>query len=357
LTTLDEAVKVPDTLAELLSPEWLSQALQRRFPGTRVTGVIPGPVMTRISTNAFFQIECAGTPPAGLPTNLCAKGYFTDTGNSAYRAAGESESLFYRDLAASIEARTLPSVYADLDTDTRHGVVITEDIAAAGASFVDPLKSRSPAEVAATLELYAGMHGRTWNAPPVGQAEWLAPRIDTSLRVRGVGEIQAQFDGPLGTGVPKEARDAEGLVKAYTALTAITASSPSWCLIHGDAHTGNLFTDAGGRPGLLDWQLVQRGLWHIDVGYHIASSLSVEDRRRSEKDLLTRYLNGLISHGVEAPSWDEAWFGLCCGIVYGLFLWSITQRVRPEITTTLLGRLGTAAADHNVFPVVRPPSP
>jgi hypothetical protein len=353
LTTLEDAVKVPETLAELLSPDWLSRALQVRYPGTRVAHVIPGPAMTRISTNAFFRIECAGTPPANLPANLCAKGYFTDTGNSAYRAAGESESLFYRDLAGSIGIRTLPSVYADLDIDTRHGVVITEDIAASGASFVDPLVSRSPAQVAASLEAYAGMHGRTWNAAQVGQAEWLAPRIDTSLRVRGVAEIQAQFDGPVGTGVPKEARDAEGLVGAYKALTPITASASSWCLLHGDAHTGNLFTDAGGRPGLLDWQLVQRGAWYIDVGYHIASSLSVEDRRRSEQDLLGHYLNHLTSHGVTAPSWDELWFGLCCGIAYGLFLWSITQRVKPEITTTLLGRLGTAAADHDVYRVIR----
>jgi hypothetical protein len=357
LTNREDAVRVPETLAELLSPEWLSGALQRRYPGTRVTGVIPGPVTTRISTNAFFRIECAEIPPAGLPTDLCGKGYFTDTGNWVYRSAGESESLFYRDLAHSLGVRTLPSVYADLDTDTRHGVVITEDIAASGASFVDPLSSRSPSQVAASLEQYAGMHGRTWNAAPVGRTEWLAPRIDTSLRVRGVAEIQAQFDGPVGARVPKEARDAEALVEAYKALTTITAAAPSWCLLHGDAHTGNLYTDSRGRPGLLDWQLVQRGAWYIDVGYHIASSLSVEDRRRSEQDLLSHYLNRLTSHGLAAPSWDEVWFGLCCGIVYGLFLWSITQRVKPEITTTLLGRLGTAAADHEVFRLVRPPSP
>jgi hypothetical protein len=191
-----------------------------------------------------------------LPLNLCAKGYFTDTGNSGYRAAGESESLFYRDLAGNIGTRTLQSVYADLDPDTRHGVVITEDIAATGATFVDPRSPRSPAEVAASLEQCAAMHGRTWNAASVSQAEWLAPRIATSLRVRGVADIRAQFDGPMGAGVPHEVR-----------------------------------------------------------------------------------------------------FGLCCGIVYGLFLWSITQKVKAEITTALLGRLGTAAADHDVYRVVRPPSP
>jgi hypothetical protein len=308
--------------------------------------------MTRISTNAFFRIECAGDLPQGLPANLCAKGYFSDTGNSAYRAAGESEACFYRDLAATIGVRTLPSVYADMDPDSRHGVVITEDIAAAGATFVDPRDSHSPSRVAVHLEQYAGLHGTTWNAAGVSAAEWLSPRIARTLGVRGISDIQDQFDGPIGAGIPKDARDAERLVAAYRALPAITESAPSWCLLHGDAHIGNIFSDVEGRPGLVDWQLVQRGPWYIDVGYHVASSLSVEDRRSSERDLLEQYLNGLTAQGVVVPSWDEVWFGYRCGIVYGLYLWSITQKVKPEITAVLLGRLGTAALDHDVYQVV-----
>jgi hypothetical protein len=353
LTVREERLKVPDSLEELLSPEWLTAALGQRYPGVKVTGLTLGPVATRISTNAFFRIECAGGLPEGLPADLCAKGYFSDTGNSAYRAAGESEACFYRDLAPTLGVRTLPSVYADMDPDSRHGVVITEDIAASGATFVDPRDSHSPSQVAVSLEQYATMHGTTWNAAAIADPEWLAPRIARTLGVRGVSDIQDQFDGPIGAGVPKEARNAEKLVEAYRALPAITASALSWCLLHGDAHVGNIFRDAEGRPGLVDWQLVQRGPWYIDVGYHVASSLSVEDRRTSERDLLEQYLNGLASKGVVVPSAEEAWFGFRCGIVYGLYLWSITQKVKPEITAVLLGRLGTAAMDHDVYRVAR----
>ncbi len=352
MTRVNKAVHVPDSLAELLTVEWLTTALGRRFPGIKVTEVTPGPVMTRISTNAFFRIDCDGGRPAGLPADLCAKGYFSDTGTAAYRSAGESEAHFYRDLVAAVGVRTLPSVYADVDPESRHGVVITEDITASGATFVDPMQAKSPCDVAVSLEQYAGLHTRTWNDPRVGTADWLAPRIASTGGVRSVSEIQDQFDGPIGEGVPKEASQAEKLVEAYRSLPAITGAAPSWCLLHGDAHIGNLFSDAGGRPGLLDWQLVQRGPWYVDVGYHIASSLSVEDRRTSERDLLQQYLDRLASEGVEVPGWDDVWLGFCCGVVYGMFLWSITQKVRPEITTALLGRLGTAATDHNVYDVV-----
>ena len=44
--------------------------------------------------------------------------------------------------------------------------------------------------------------------------------------------------------------------------------------------------------------------------------------------------------------------GLRQGIVHGFFLWSITLRVDPAITTVLLTRLGTAAADHDALVAV-----
>jgi hypothetical protein len=68
---------------------------------------------------------------------------------------------------------------------------------------------------------------------------------------------------------------------------------------------------------------------------------------------LEHYLDRLDSLGGQMPTWDEVWAGYDRGIVYGLFLWSITQKVKPEITTVLLGRLGTAALDHDVYRVVR----
>ena len=99
-------------------------------------------------------------------------------------------------------------------------------------------------------------------------------------------------------------------------------------------------------------QLVQRGGWYLDVGYHIASALTVEDRRHAERDLVRHYLDRLAAGGVDAPPWDDAWLGLRRGILHGFYLWGITLKVDPAITTVLLERPGTAAADHAVFDAV-----
>ena len=94
---------------------------------------------------------------------------------------------------------------------------------------------------------------------------------------------------------------------------------------------------------------MQRGPWYIDVGYHLAAVLPVEDRRRHERDLVQLYLDHLRVGGVPVPTDDEVARGLRRGIVHGFYLWGITVLVDPTITTALLERLGTAVDDHDAL--------
>jgi hypothetical protein len=85
------------------------------------------------------------------------------------------------------------------------------------------------------------------------------------------------------------------------------------------------------------------------VGYHIASALTVTDRRRTEKDLVSHYLGELRAAGVEVPPGEDPWLGIRRGILQGFYMWGITLKVRPAVTSVLLHRLGTAAADHDAL--------
>jgi hypothetical protein len=342
---------VPDTLEELLSPEWLTAALETRFPGIRVVAVTPGPVISRVATNARFRIECARGVPPGLSPSLCAKGYFGAAGRPS-RHAGEPEAYFYRDLAASTGVRTLRCVYADVHPATRHGVVITEDVVAEGGTFLDARSDYTPDQAADSLTELAKLHAATWGDEGCAAARWLAPRLARTLQARGLAEIRHNFEGPIGTGVPREVRDPQRLVDAYRRLADEVRRAAPWTVVHGDAHVGNLYLDGAGRPSFADWQLVQRGTWYLDVGYHIASTLTVPDRRRVERDLLRHYLDRLAAASVEVPSWEAAWKGIRRGIVHGFFLWGITLKVEPAVTSVLLERLGTAAADHDAFEAI-----
>ena len=340
--------KVPELLDEALSPEWLTAALGTRFPGIEVVEVAPGPVVSRLSTNARFRIRTAGPLPEGLPADLCVKGYFTEVGRFA-RRAGVPEANFYMGLAEATGVRTLRSVYADLDATSQASVVLTEDVVAQGATFLDSLSEYRPDQTAQTLEELARLHVSTWMDPACARASWLDPWFTQLSNGRGVNEIRGNFDGPIGAGVPDAVRDAQRLADAFTTVAADAAAVSPWCVVHGDTHVANLFLDGEGRPALVDWQLVQRGPWYLDVGYHIAATLTVDDRRRSERDLVAHYVELMRAGGVDLPGDDEVWRGVRRGMVHGFYLWGITLKVDPPITAALLERLGTAVDDHDAL--------
>jgi len=340
-------VVVPDDLGVALSPEWLGAALRPRFPDLRVHAVQRGPVVERLSTNARFTIDATGSPDA--PRNLCIKGYFSDLGR-AIAFVGEPEAGFYRDLVDVTGVRTLRSVYADIDPATRHGVVITCDEVADGAEFLDGNSPFTTEQAAGALAELALLHARTWMDARWMSVDWLTPRLGRAVQAWGEQRtleiMAANLNGPNGAGVPSAMRDAHWLLDAHRQLSAPEPASTGWCVIHGDAHVGNIMVDAAHRPHLVDWQLVQRGYWQVDVGYLIAATLTPEQRRSDERDLLGHYLDSLAAQGVPPPTMDEAWPTLVDGMVHGFFLWSITTKVKPDVIAVLLERLGTAVADH-----------
>ena len=345
------SVEVPDSLDVLLTPEWLNGALSSRFPGIEVTAVTRGPVVERVSTNARFHIECTPGVPPGLSPDLCVKGYFSEQGRSIGQA-GEPEATFYRDLADATGVRTMRSVWADVHPQTRHGVVITEDVIAAGGEFFDALTPYSVDQVASTLGELARLHAFAWENSHPTETSWLAPRIASTMQTRGLPEIQGNFDGPNGVRVPPEVRVPEQLIDAVRALAA-REPGPGWTMIHGDTHVGNVFLDGDRRPSLTDWQLVQLGHWSIDVGYHIGSALEPTERASAERDLLVHYLDALKREEVDAPTFDAAWLEYRRGVAYGFYLWAITLFVQPDIIEALLHRLGSAAHDLESYAAIQ----
>ena len=352
--------EVPDRLETLLDKDWLGDALGMRFPGIEVTAVHAGPVVSRLSTNARFSIECQGGVPDGLSPNLCAKGYFAEN-QRALAWLGEPEARFYATVAEATGVRTLRSVYADVHPTTRHGVIITEDVIAAGGMFLDALTPYSVDQAAESLEQFALLHARTWGDADQ-YAAWLRPPLMPALpndasrsgssrgtAMRGIDDVRRNFSGEVGLDVADELRgEPQRVIDAMAALAA-RPRSEGGVVIHGDAHVGNLFLDRDGRPALVDWQVIQDNHWSIDVAYHVASALETADRRHRERDLLAHYLDHLRLNGVEPPDAAQAWDDYRTALAYGVFMWAVTLLVDPKIIRRLLQRLTDAAAQHDTF--------
>jgi hypothetical protein len=334
----------PRHLEDVLDPSWLSGALGASYRGCRVHDATIVETQRTIATKTRFTIsyDNPGDPPA--PDALCVKGYFHEEG---WRrpGAGEVEAQFYRNAASMVGARVAHSVYVGIDQKTRSAVVIMQDLVAAGATFLTALSPYTVDQTAATLDQLALLHATNWDSPLLRE-DWLRPKMELIASSMPTPRLQELLDRPRAETLPSRVRRADRLHAGLAAL--IERDVDPLCLIHGDVHAGNVFETAEG-PGLIDWQLVQRGPWAADVAYHIGAVLAIEDRRRYEDTLLAHYLDRLGTYGVKCPSREEATDAYRMYLVYGMFLWSMTQFVDEPITTQFVRRLGQAVADHGSF--------
>jgi Phosphotransferase enzyme family len=337
----------PTTLEEVLAPSWLTRALAPRYPGVRVTASTVTWRQDNVATKVRFRIdvEPMTSPP---PSFWCVKGYW---GRPDRYAAGDREAEFYRTLATTLPIRVPACDYVGSDPTTGHSIVLMHDLTAEGSNFLTALSPYSVELAAATLDQLALLHASRGSDETVRGARWLDSRMATMASYIPPDVLQSLLDGRRGTPLPTAIKDAARLGAGMRKLGESADNGPL-CLVHGDAHAGNVFLTGDGSVGIIDWQVVHRGSWACDVAYHIAAVLSVETREKAETELLAHYLERLRAHGGEAPAWDEAWASYRRFLVYGYFLWAMTRFVDEEITVEFVKRLGTAVAQHESFEAI-----
>jgi hypothetical protein len=332
----------PTDREEVLSPSWLGAALQEHLQGEKITDVVVVEEQETLATKIRCELHFARESDE-LLRNVCIKGFFGPRG--AERAwIGEPEALFYSELAPTLDLRMPRCLYAAVDPVNSHGLVIMNDLIVEGARFLTALSPYSPSQVADTLGQLASLHIQTWDDSRLSAA-WLEPRVSAFTDYISVEALQELLDGERGRPLPDDVRRADRVRAGVREVFEVTAIERR-CLVHGDAHAGNLYLTADGAPGLLDWQILRRGHWSFDVAYHIAAALEVEDRREHEGSLVREYVDLVRSAEVPLPSWDEAWRCYQRALVYGYNLWAVTSTVDPRITNEFVRRLGSAVADN-----------
>jgi hypothetical protein len=101
----------------------------------------------------------------------------------------------------------------------------------------------------------------------------------------------------------------------YRAVAAVI-DTPPHTVMHGDAHPGNMYFQ-GGKAGLLDWQAVRRGHPSRELAYTLITSLTPEDRRATQRDLLDDYRRALVAAGGPELDRDDLWLRYRQGALYG----------------------------------------
>lgn len=348
---LPESVRLPAS-ADDLGREFLSEALSAWNPGTVVESFEAAPAVHGTATKVALTVEYAGE--SVLPERFVIKGGWephSQTVAAQYRA----EANFYARLAGGIGSNIPRCFFSAIDPETGIGMVILEDLKDRGATFGVPTQPLEVDQLARVLELQAGYHATYWGAGVLAEAWLRGSHAESTFRDEMVTEAHwnRHLALPRAEVLAEPFKDRFRMAESIRRLYAITDTPDVPCLIHADPHLGNLFFEAGGEPGLLDWQSPQRGHWAHDVTYTLVGAVSVDDRRRSEKDLLEHYLGALAARGVDAPGFDEAWKAYRRHALYGV-LWSMCppEMQMEENVVAMTERFSAAADDLGSLSVV-----
>ena len=189
------------------------------------------------------------------------------------------------------------------------------------ARSVDQLTGCTPDEMALVVDQIAALHAASWHDPQLAGRDWLQ---GTATMFTGVTDaypdVIRTFPELCGDLVPQSDLDEAAKLVPFTDTWKRELATRQ-CLWHSDIRADNVLFDAqdGTRPVvLLDWQGLGYGAGTLDLGLCLGTSLSVDDRRTHERDLVDQYHQGLLAGGVTDYSRDQCWNAYRRHAVHGL---------------------------------------
>jgi aminoglycoside phosphotransferase (APT) family kinase protein len=344
-----------------VTAEWLTAVLCGQVPGAIVTHVEVK--LASAGTHERHQLKVSYNDEgrhAGLPVSIFTKSLPSIVTRmiGGFNGTARVEGSFYTQLRAKLEIEAPLCYHSAYDRRTFAAIHLLEDLVTTkSATFCDHKTYVSRVMADDMIDLLASLHGRFYGDPALAERyRWLAgyPRWFTIGAEKMGTEYYTRkaFDAAAHV-IPAEilARR-DDVWPATIGALALHESEPNG-LIHSDVHIGNWYRTGAGQMGLCDWQCLSRGHWSRDFAYAVTASLTPDNRRSWERDLLARYIERFAEKTGVKPDFDLSFLRYRQQIVHALAMWTITlchspllPNMQPENTTlTMIERITTAMAD------------
>lgn len=350
---------------ELIGTDWMTAVMCRNTPGARVTKVTLGEDDSGTAERRAIYLEYndVGTA-AGLPTALFCKASQSVLHriNLGLSGAAYSEVTFYNELQPRFVGDVPTPVFANFDPENFSSIIILLNM----EHEVEFCRHWTPIDqtrIRSQLDLISSYHARFLEDPAINVDTLpLSTWADFYSAVEAYGHEAASNQGFL------EAKDVIP-PRLYARFKEVWPAQ-KWAndlhdrlpatLIHGDCHLKQWYIrKSTGTMGLADWQCASFGHWSRDLAYMTATSLTVEDRRAWEKDLVAEYIEMMKSKGADMPSFDETFLRYRQGMVGALSWWTGTlcpTKDQPEFqprdtTLEFIKRLSHAIDDLDALDV------
>ena len=284
-----------------LAPDWLAGILGRPVETVEAEQIGTG----QIGTCYRLRMDGGDTVLVKLPPS--------DPGEREMMAgAYRAEVRFYQQIASTVAVRTPYCHHAEID-DSGDFVLVMEDLAPAVPG--DQVAGCTPLQARAAVVNLAGLHGPRWCDSTLLDVDTLSLNgpDDIALLLEMYGPTTELFLDSLGDLISPE--DAVTLRACVPAIGPwLLARQERFGLVHGDYRLDNLLFSPTGEVAAVDWQTLSLALPARDLAYVVATSLSVDDRRAHERELVAAYHRALVGYGVaDYPAelcWEDYVFAL-----------------------------------------------
>ena len=222
-----------------------------RLLGGPVTEVVPLDGTSGTTDRARLRLT-----GVGVPGSVFVKMAASDLGTRLFGGLarlGEVEVGFYQELRPSLDLEAPEAFGAGFDPRTGRFVIVLEDLAERGATFVDTLARLTVDDVAGTLTTLARLHGSTHRRPQLPR--WLGTNSGDALLPLVSGTLGRLTRRVAAAHPGLVTPDGERLLHTYRHWAGALDEGPH-SVLHGDPHPGNVYLLDGG-VGLLDWQAVR----------------------------------------------------------------------------------------------------
>jgi hypothetical protein len=216
----------------------------------------------------------------------------------------EGEVDFYNGIAAELGVELPECLYARYDRQTSNSLLVFRDLREHGLEFCTEQTHVTRALAEGQVRHLARVHARfatEMDTHPLLVS--LRPFSQVFERVNTI--FAGAFDAAVLRGfdacepvVPPAvtARRAEVWPAVQAAVEIQRRTPPT--LTHNDCHIDNWYPTPAGELRMGDWQIVARGDLAFDLALVLSTSLTVEDRRAWERELIALYAEQLAAHGL-----------------------------------------------------------
>jgi hypothetical protein len=212
----------------------------------------------------------------------------------------QREGRFYQQLADKVPMRTPRCYWNHVDPGSNTFGMLLEDLG--DRTMISQVAGIPGGRAAAALRALARLHGAWWGAPALDSLTWM-PRLDDPINLaagEGYREAWPRFLELIEDGIPAEGIDiGAGTKEQFESLIHKGIAEAAGSVCHGDFRGDNLMFDDR-APGddevaVLDWQIAYRGPAVTDVAYFLCQSLTIEERRAHERDLVQGWHDEVVA--------------------------------------------------------------